>query len=256
MPFKVQAKQPMPTPGECRRVKHLIDIRIRRNRQSKWCSDTENTEEFAMKGYTHWLQEAKILNRFLSGYRHDSLYSIFVVESSLKDFNILKVFFYVPITVYGLMVYVIWLLILQTGGDQLLTKRAPWFVRVGCGMDRLFRRKEWVSGTDAIDAHHIFFCYFPFLSEYATFCLIFSLVKRADAGGVWKLVNGRACFRLVEKYSSSLWSGSPKHFLILQPRVSPVRLGPSCLQKSPAQYHTPFLFHFPIPSVQLVIISK
>ena len=61
-----------------------------------------------------------------------------------------------------------------------------------------------MSGTDAIDAHHIFLCYFPFLSEYATFCLIFSLVKRADAGGVWKLVNGRACFRLVEKYSSSL----------------------------------------------------
>lgn len=103
---------------------------------------TENTEEFTMKGYTHWLQEAKILNRFLSGYRHDSLYSIFVVGSSLKDFNILKVFFYVPITVYGLMVYVIWLLILQTGGDQLLIKRAPWFVRVGCGMDRLFQKER------------------------------------------------------------------------------------------------------------------
>lgn len=89
-----------------------------------------------MKGYTHWLQEAKVLDRFLSGYWHDSLYSRFVVESSLKDFNILKVLFYVPVIVYGLMVYVIWLLIFQTDGDQLLTKRAPWLACIGCGMER------------------------------------------------------------------------------------------------------------------------
>lgn len=142
---------------------------------------------------------------------------------------------------------IIWLLILQTAGDQLLTKRALWLVRVGCGMDRLFRRKECVSGTDAIGAHHIFLCYFPFLSEHATFCLIFSLATGTDGGGVWKLVSGRASFRLVEKYSSSLWSGSLKHFPILLPRVSPVSLGPSCLQKSPAQYHTlPWLPPFPL----------
>lgn len=103
---------------------------------------------------------------------------------------------------------------------------------------------------------YIFPCYFPFLSEHATFCLIFSLATGVDGGGVRELVSGRASFRLVEKYSSSLWSGSPKHFLFLPPRVSPVRLGPSCLQKSPAQYHTPpWLPPFPLslshPSAQL-----
>lgn len=60
---------------------------------------------------------------------------------------------------------------------------------------------------------YIFPCYFPFLSEHATFCLIFSLATGVDGGGVRELVSGRASFRLVEKYSSSLWSGSLKHFL-------------------------------------------
>lgn len=106
-----------------------------------------------------------------------------MVESSLKDFNILKVFSDLPITVYGLMVFLLLRLIPQTGGDQLITKSLPWLIHFDGGMDRLLGRKECVPGTDAIGAQDIFPYYFPFLSEPAAFFLTFSLAAGADEWG-------------------------------------------------------------------------
>lgn len=68
--------------------------------------------------------------------------SRFMVETSFKDFNIPKVFFYGPIAMDGWMVYLIFRLTLKADGDQLMTRSTPWLVCFSCGMDRLLERKE------------------------------------------------------------------------------------------------------------------
>lgn len=114
-------------------------------------------------------------------------------------------------------------------------------------------RKGYVPRVDALGVWHIFPCYFPFLSEPATFCLIFSLaIEWQMLGWVgWEWVSGRdpSCNNaqeLVDRHPSALWSLQLKHFLILSPSVpqwgwAPVALG--CY----LTVNTPFTDCLPIP---------
>lgn len=81
-----------------------------------------------------------------------------MVETSFKDFNIPKVFFYGPITMSGWMVYLIFRLTLKADGDQPMTCLG-WYILVVGRICSLEGKKACVPGTAAVGAQDISLCY-------------------------------------------------------------------------------------------------
>lgn len=149
----MRAKQAPP-----RRVGYIIDIGTGLNsKNAEGVVPLRTRRNWQWKGTHNALENLRPWIRFLGRYQGSDItvYIRFVVETPFKDFNILKVFFYSPITMDGWVVYLVFKLTLKVDGDQPVTGITLWLVCFGRGMGRLLGWKEsmcawgrccWCSG--------------------------------------------------------------------------------------------------------------